>query len=125
MEEAHEAEQPWSLNAVMQLQNCNLQLLSSLSDGYDAEGVPQHHLASSYLSQRLEHLLHCNLVVTVLSRERVRRHGAQEEEDKSRSPNAVDETRRSLVESLKTTRCTPDLSLEEIGWVERLGGGEA
>jgi hypothetical protein len=53
------------------------------------------------------------------------RHGAQEDGEKSRSPNAVDETRRSSVEGFKPTRSTPDLNLEEIGWVERLGGGEA
>jgi hypothetical protein len=28
------------------------------------------------------------------------------------------------VESLQTTRSTPDLNLEEFGWVERLGQGE-
>jgi hypothetical protein len=54
-----------------------------------------------------------------------RRHGAQEDEDESRSPNVVDETQRSSVESFKTPRSTPDLNLEGIGWVERLREGEA
>jgi hypothetical protein len=43
---------------------------------------------------------------------------------KSRSPNAVDETRRSSEESFNTPRSTPDLNLEGIGWVERLGDEE-
>jgi hypothetical protein len=55
----------------------------------------------------------------------LRRHGAQEDEDESRSPNAVDETRRSSGKAFNTPRSTPDLSLEGIGWVERLGEGKA
>jgi hypothetical protein len=36
-----------------------------------------------------------------------RRHGALGEEDKSRSPNAVDETRNPLVEGLQVTDLHP------------------
>jgi hypothetical protein len=65
-----------------------------------------------------------NAEVTVLgSVLRVRRDGALGEEDKSQSPNAVDETRNPSVEGLQVTRYPPDLSLEWCGWVEGLGGG--
>jgi hypothetical protein len=48
-----------------------------------------------------------------------------EKEEKSRSPNAVEETKIHSVEGLQITRSPPDLSLEEFGWVECLGGGRA
>jgi hypothetical protein len=54
-----------------------------------------------------------------------RRHGALGEEDKSRSPNAVDDTRIPSVEGLQVTRSPPYLSLERFGWVEGLRGGRA
>jgi hypothetical protein len=48
-----------------------------------------------------------------------------EKEDKSRSPNAIEEMKIPSVEGLQITRFPPDLSLEEFGGVESLGGDRA